>query len=486
MNGKHLDNKAQNRLKLKLKTVKNDKSGDLLEKELLDYYIERFMPNCKEAELKKGQENRLNPLIKKLTDKQSVFKDFPYELLDMKQKAELLNFWLNISPERQIISNIGKDYVDNKFENFLFKDDITERFTREFMSEHPNYQPWNFSNERVQNRKMIRDDSFSIPYVLQELNKLNEVIVRAIFDEVNKFKVLGIGYRNLGYVRDYIDYVSDGVLQFLVYRVIVNKNIKDKQKVFNSLSEKLDMLFYLMNKQLEKKRVEQQNKNRLTSNILTEYFTAYRTHYNRYFKELYILNTLTSEIREDAKLFSPLNEKYKAEKILLSEEEIKSSKSIITEGHSVYDYEKKLEETRKIINIMCFYGGRQCHPNCLQDMKVYFREIYMSKVKYKENEKDKGKQTLAIVRDYLKLIENGGIQPFEKTSQYMFFREKISRGYFREMGLLDDLYIAKAGIHKKLYDLILKVYLFYDFLDSVEFIYSINHQIIQILKSEMD
>lgn len=443
------------------------------------------MPDCKEAELKKGQENRLKPLIKKLTDEHSVFKDFPYELLDIKQKAELLNFLLNISPERQIISNIGKNYVDNKFENFLFKDDITERFTREFMAEHPYYQPLNLSDKRVQNRKMIRDDSFSNSYVLKEINKSNEVIVREIFDEVNNFKVLGIGYRNLGYIRDYIDYVSDGVLQFLIYRVIVNKDIKDKQRVFDSLSEKLDMLFYLINKQLEKKRVEQQNENRLTSHILTEYFTAYRTHCNRYFKELYILNILMSEMEENAHLFSPLSEKYKAEKILLSEEEIKSSKNIITEGHSVYDYEKKLEETRKIINIMSFYGGRQCYQNCLQDMKVYFREIYMSKVKYKENEKDKGKQALSIVREYLKLVDNGDIQQFKETSQYMFFREKISRGYFREKGLL-DLYIAKVEIRKKLYDLLLKIYVFYDFLDGVEFIYSINHQIIQILKDEMN
>ncbi|WP_342440933.1 hypothetical protein MHB65_15310 [Lysinibacillus sp. FSL K6-0075] len=456
-----------------------------MDKELLDYYIERFMPNCKEAELKKGQENRLKPLIKKLTDKQSVFKDFPYELLDTKQKAELLNFWLNISPERQIISNIGKDDVDREFDNFLFNDNVTERFTKEFMSEHPNYEPWDLSSERVKNRKIIRDHSFSTRNVLKELSRLNEVIIRTIFDEVNQFKVLGIGYRNLGYVRDYIDYISDGVLQFLVYRVIVNENIRDKQKIINSLSEKLKMLLSLMNKQLERKRTEQQNQNRLTSNILTEYFTAYRTHYNRYFKELHILNTLKLEIEEDTDLFSPLNEKYKAEKILLSEEEIKSSKSIITEGHPIYDYEKKLEETRKIIKIMCFYGGRQCSPNCLQDIKVYFREIYMSKVKYKEKEKDKGKQTLAIVRDYLKLIESGGIQPFEKTAQYMFFREKISRGYFIEMGLL-DLYVAKADIHEKLYNLLLKLYLFYDFLDSVEFIYSVNHQIIQTLKDEMD
>ncbi|MCK1997487.1 hypothetical protein MPH47_09685 [Psychrobacillus psychrodurans] len=450
-----------------------------MDKKLLDYYIDRFKPDSKEADLKKGQENRLKPLIKKLTNKESVFKDFPYELLEMKEKAELLNFLLNISQERQIVSNIGKDNVDRKFDNFLINDDITERLTSDFMSEHPDYEPWDLSLEREKNRKMIRDYSFSTQNVLQELNKLNEMIVKVIFDEVNAFKIVGIGYRNLGYIKDYIDYVSDGVLQFLVYRVMVSTNINDKQKIINNLSEKLDTLLCLMEKQLERKRVEQQKQKRLTSNVLTEYFTAYRTHYSRYYGELDILNTLMLEIEEDTNLFCSLNEKYRADKILLSEDEIKVSKSILTEENSIYEYEKKLDETRKIINIMGSYGGRQCFPNCLLDIKVYFREIFISTTKYK------GKQTMTIVRDYLKFVENAGIQQFEKDSHYMFFREKISRGYFREKGLL-DLYVAKVDVHVKLYKLLLKTYLFYDFLDSVELIYSINQQILQTFQFEVD
>lgn len=452
--------------------------GGKLDKKLLDYYIEQFMPDSKQADLKKGQENRLNHLIKKLTDKNSVYKDFPYDLLLMEEKAELLNFLLNISPERQIVSNIGKDDVDRKYDNFLINDEIAERYTTEFMRDHPDYVPWDLSLEREKNRNMIRNYSFLTQDVLLELNELNEMIVRAIFDEVNAFKVIGIGYRNLGYIKDYIDYVSEGILQFLVYRVMVNPNINDKHVIINNLSEKLDTLSCLINKQLERKRAEQQKQNSLTSNILTEYFSAYRTHYSKYYEEIDILNVLMLEVKQDNSLFCPLNEKYLADKDLLSEEEINLSKNTITEGHNIYEYEKKLEETRKIINIMGYYGGRQCFSNCLQDIKVYFREIYISKAKYKE------KQTMAIVRDYLKFIENGDIQPFEKTSHYMFFREKISRGYFREKGLL-DLYVAKVGIHEKLYNLLLKTYLFYDFLDSVEFVCSINQQILQTLQNEM-
>ena len=450
-----------------------------MDKTLLDYYIERFKPDSKEAELKKGQENRLKHLIMKLTNKESVFKDFPYELLEMKEKAELLNYLLNISPERQIVSNIGKNDLDRNFDNFLITDDITERFTNEFMSEHPGYKPLDLSLELVKNRKMIRDYSFSTQNVLMELNRLNETIVRVIFDEVNAFKAGGISYRNPKYIKDYIDYASDSLLQILVYRVIVNSNINDKQVIFNNLSDKIDTLFGLFNKQLERKRAEQQTHNSLSSNILTEYFTAYRNHCSRYYEELDILDILMLEIEEDANLFCPLNEKYRADKILLSEEEIGLSKNMITEGHSIYEYEKKLVETRKIINIMGSYGGRYCFSNCLQDVKVYFREIFMSKAKYK------GKQTMAIVRDFLTDVENKDIQPFEKTSHYMFFREKISRGYFREKGLL-DLYVAKIGFHEKLYKLLLRTYLFYDLLDSVEFVYSINQQILKAFQYEMD
>ncbi|EOO12791.1 hypothetical protein [Bacillus cereus] len=450
-----------------------------MDKELLDYYITEYMPECNEADLKKGQENRLKHLIKNLNDKGSVFRDFPYEMLAMEEKAKLLNFLLNTTKERQVVSNIGKNDVDRSFDNFLYLEDMVGEFSIEFIRKYPNYNQSELSLECNQNRLMIRNHKVSTQNVIHELSNSNENIIRVIFNELRFFKDNRLNNRNLNFIRDYIDYVADSILQFLVYRVIVSSSKIDKKKIINNLLNQLNKLFNLINFQLQKKGIAQKKSTTLKAETLTGFFVSYRSHYSRFHEELHILDILTSEIEENTDLFCKLDEKFGANKIILSEEKIKMSKDIITEGHAVYEFEKKLEETRRIIGVMGSAGGRQCFSNCLQDIKVYFREIYMSKVTYKN------KQTMNIVRNYLKTIENKDIQPFEKKSHYMFFREKISRGYFREKGLL-NLYVAKANIHKELYNLLLKTYLFYDFMDSVEFIYSINKGILDAIQYEMN
>ena len=90
--------------------------------------------------------------------------------------------------------------------------------------------------------------------------------------------------------------------------------------------------------------------------------------------------------------------------------------------------------------------------------------------------------TFLLLQDYLNKFEeakNNGdsIPDFSKQSQYMFIREKISRGYFREVGLSNG-YIEKIELEKKLYELLLKLYLFYDVQTSLEFIYDINKELL--------
>lgn len=121
---------------------------------------------------------------------------------------------------------------------------------------------------------------------------------------------------------------------------------------------------------------------------------------------------------------------------------------------------------------MRLYGSRQCYSNCLQDLKVYFREIYISKATYKRQQAHK------IVEDYIKKVDiaaekNEKIPEFNKKSQYMFVREKVSRGYFREKGLLTNYY-EKIAFTSELHDLLLKVYWLCDLEDILAFLNKIN------------
>lgn len=85
------------------------------------------------------------------------------------------------------------------------------------------------------------------------------------------------------------------------------------------------------------------------------------------------------------------------------------------------------------------------------DLKVYFREIYLSHVCYAR------KQAASIVSEYLSDVSAcsptfslDSFPQFRLKKQYIFLREKINRGYFRETGL-SKAYVSKLLFEEKLY-----------------------------------
>lgn len=452
-------------------------------KELVKRYLDTYYPNTDE-DTRDREEKCVRGLIKKLTDSDSVFKGLPLNYMNTGEQITLLHFLLEEVPERQIISNANKVNADRDFYDLKLKDKLAEQLTNCILTETvPDYEPFDIKEGIQPNRLLIRN-STSLKELFNSLNHNNEIIIHLLFDEIDNFFVLGLGYENLQYIEDYIDYTADGLLQLVVYRVITNAKV-DTKYVIQGLIEEIHKLSNLISIQLERKRKEQKNFDILTSSLVTRYFSVYLSHRSRYFEELSIRETLKEEVNCSPD-FLNLSPDYQAPKVLLSEEGIKRSTNIITEGQHTYNYEEKLETTRKFIEIMATYGGRQCYSDCLQDLKVYFREIFVSKAEYKRQ------QTSTIVKDYIEKVNQAiksemPIPQFDKQSQYLFVREKISRGYFREKGLLPD-YFAKLELEKELYTLLLNLYLFFDFKDILEFIYEVNCELLKkfnlLLKSK--
>ncbi|MEZ3502737.1 MAG: hypothetical protein K1W25_04625 [Lachnospiraceae bacterium] len=244
---------------------------------------------------------------------------------------------------------------------------------------------------------------------------------------------------------------------------------KEVKKLTNELDVKLD-----------EKRRKQKKDDILTASQVMDYFVAYLKHRSRLKEETDIYEELKKEAEQFPELFDLVKEEYIAEKVLLPEEDIIKYKEIITEGDLIYRFKEKLSTTRRFVDIMRDYGGRQCYSNCLQDLKVYFREIYMSKATYRRQQAHK------IVEDYIEKVDmavekNETIPEFDKKSQYLFVREKISRGYFREKGLLADYY-AKITFTSELHDLLLKIYWLCDFEDALVSLYKVNTYLLEKMR----
>lgn len=169
----------------------------------------------------------------------------------------------------------------------------------------------------------------------------------------------------------------------------------------------------------------------------------------------------------------------KAENIRLTDEQIESDlyKTIFSEGIRVPNIDNKIAIARKLINVMQKYGGRYCVDSSLQDIKVYFREIFMSKETYHRQ------KTKKIVEDYLAHVDEfkeknlPGLPDFQRQSQYIFLREKISRGYFREKNL-SEAYAAKVLLTEKINTLLLKCYWLADSKTALNLIHDYNHELL--------
>ena len=125
-----------------------------------------------------------------------------------------------------------------------------------------------------------------------------------------------------------------------------------------------------------------------------------------------IQKVLSKEITENLELFRDVEDCFRVEKRELYDE--KKGRIKILENKDEYCFDVKLDEAIKIIEIFEKYGGRKIKKDSVMDLKVHFREIFISKSIYK------GNQALRIVRDYL---EKGEIK-FEKKIEEIFFKRK--------------------------------------------------------------
>ncbi len=405
------------------------------------------------------------------------------------EQLVLLHHMMTSLPERQIMANMKKIDVDRYYMNFVYQSENSKEKTKSISeNELEGYSPISLADEYLISRDIIRNPINDINGVLKYLLEINETVIRLYLQEKMQLKVMGLKTLNYEYIKEYIDYVANVLLQLLVYRVI-NKDSVKSLNVINVLSEKIDEIDELIEKQLGRSKkgwlkAREDSQSCLSAETVSKCFTAYVTHRSRFYEEFSIKEVLKEEMLNSPSLFREVPTEYKAKKIIVPADEIKTVKSIITEGQHIDGYKDKLETVRTFIDIMADYGGRQCHSLCLQDLKVYYREIFVSKSSYRR------RRASRIVKEYIDQValakkERQSIPEFNKQSQYMFVREKINRGYFREKELSKE-YIGKIVFEKKLYDLLLKLYLFYDIQDSLEFIYEVNYNLLNLYNSQLE
>lgn len=263
----------------------------------------------------------------------------------------------------------------------------------------------------------------------------------------------------LNYIDDldvFINVAFDAIIQLTIYRIYAipwglekKKNVTDdilkyQEQILNELSKYIDNSVNLDCK------IDEAFDNFLNGIMFSVKEECYCE----------ILSSMICEMEEYKEKYEDVKLEYKYSKEdLVSEED--DLKDILCEGKNIktYDFNKKLEETKEIIRIFNTYGFRNCNELSKKDLKVYFREIYLDNSKYSI----KAKKSISIVREYLELfkLKKVNMKEILNLKEYIFLREKISRGYFREDGCTQE-YKLKYKVHINFYKIYFNMYLLFD------------------------
>lgn len=433
---------------------------------LTGHYMKTYFPQLQRDDKQyETEKKRLENLKNKLHNMELYSRGLPFQALSQAEQAKLANFYLNVVNEREFISNMAKNDIRKDY-SFLAMP--SERCMWTSAAEEDTIG-WEMRIFRI--KYFYRS---CLGWNSNDLLELLEHHSAEILHSLSKHPTLASLTR-------YLEYLSTVWLQWINQRIIKGRPLEEAKEELRQILQALRLWSEQADEDLDTWRSGQKEIGTLTAEEVSGVFSSYRTKMSEWWEYLEVLSTLKNEIEEDKSkpegtgLFGAVPEKWRAEKVLVDENIINDLQSLITECHRVDDYHNKLQETRKMIEEFRIKGGRDCYHNCSQDIKVYFREIFMSKSTYK------GQKALRIARDYLKEADQDSTKPFKDQAHYLFFREKISRGYFREQGKL-ELYMQRMELQEKLDEWAIKAYLFYDYEEMLGFLERLYRYFIETVK----
>ncbi len=429
-----VDGYVKRRLKdIEIASLAEDEYDKIIDKE------ETFRRNIRNLLKHFPEKYELNPFKFEI----DVFKFFPLNHFDDESISHFLDHIFKFKGEsnmvgNKLLSNLNKITVDNRelsvdgkwrnFEFFYIKEQEQSEFAAQNIANKEKYRDIIRRNPR--SAKLI---SYNFKIQIANLKKSN----------------------NLSDLSAIIDLGSDIILQMINYWVITIGDINFDKKVI--LVNKIEA--FLSN--FENKIVEIGIENNLKIDIAdaVTIFVGFLERRNEFGEYVNIINDLMDEEKNDSEFFDAVPNAYKLNK--KSRYDDVKYKEIILEGKYIDQFDKKLEYTKVAIDIFQKYGGRIADVGNLLDQKVYFREIYLSNSKYKV------KASTIIRKMLVEFKKSGNPDSYDKASEYMFLREKISRGYFRETSNL-ELYHLKNKLQVIVYKTLITSMLCYSYERSLD------------------
>lgn len=351
-------------------------------------------------------------------DKKNIFSYFPLKSLEKEEQIKFLDHIMELKSEKNIIGNkvvhnikkITYDLNDSRFDALNIKDYKDYELTKEE------------NNIKKANREIIRRNIRDISQLFVNIEKATKCVRKNNTD-----------------LFSYLNIINDIMIQSLIYWVVTIEHLVDDEREMWLKKIETHISYFMQTGDKEVKNTK------LDDDILVFItFLKYRNKYGEHYKTMKIF---LEEQEKEQSLFENISNEYKVSKdILVNGQDLKL---ILNEGrHRCDNFEEKLEQTKVMISFFKDINSRVVSEECVLDLKVYFREFFISKSKYKTT-------ALNMIKKHLQGEK-------EMTfSEQVFLNEKISRGYFRE-SLPIKFYNYKSEIQRKVYLAQIKLLLTYD------------------------
>lgn len=368
-------------------------------------------------------------------DNTKIFQYLPLDYLTSPQQIQVLDHLMDlknkvpIDTEDKMKKGNGKNvFIGNKVVHNLKKisfDLPEDRFDHMRLVPMTNNRYISKEmNIKSSNRRIIRQDPQHYYQIKDHIQTISQYIVDS-HESDTLYPLCNI--------------ITDVVLQAVIYWVIANPHVSIQRK-----KQILTTMEHFLDESTRQPKIQFQEVDLSTAIPIFVAFLKYR---NRYGEHEKVSNILLEEQQDEPTLFQIVPTEFQVYKE--NSPQIPNLKQILTEGVRCDNFEQKLSETKRIIDLFS-QRGRNLSTNSLLDLKVVFRELYLSKSKYKTT-------ASSIIKKWETADATGEILP----SQERFVNEKISRGQFREHNPI-ELYDLKNTIQGKIYKFHLENFLTYD------------------------
>lgn len=367
-----------------------------------------------------------NPLRTFDLDNTYIFQYFPLDALSKKEQYDFFDHLMDLKAQdssvgNKVIHNLKKityDLSNQRFNDLLLNDITPSPFT---LAEN---------NYKDLARSIIRYNFSNVETLLANLENLakHTLLELSIHDVCTLFNIY-----------------TDSIIQSIIYWVVTMPDLTyyDKLRCLDSINTKIDSLM---------RDVREMNAaplDNLTLDTVIPLFICILKYRNRCGEHAALTDLLSNEQKTDFEFFQDVPPEYQcAKQDRVTDQNLKL---ILNEGNRRCDnFESKLEQTKDIIQLLSSYCNRNMSVDSVLDLKVCYRELFISKSKYKTT-------ALHIAKKYADTPPES--IPYRDIS---FLSEKISRGYFREQTPI-QLFDYKNFLQQKVNLLMIELFMTYDF-----------------------